>query len=78
MIGGELAPGGALARAIDSYEDRPGQRKMAEAVSATLEGGGLTLIEAGTGIGKTLAYLLPALRSGQRVVISCWVLVVLM
>ena len=43
---------------------------MAEAVSATLEEGGVLLVEAGTGTGKTLAYLVPAILSGRRVLVS--------
>ena len=61
---------GTLARAVDSFEPRPGQREMAAAVSDVLEGGGILLAEAGTGTGKTLAYLVPAILSGQRVLIS--------
>lgn len=65
-----LAPGGELARAITSYEDRPGQRAMAAAVATALGENRPLLVEAGTGVGKTLAYLIPALQSGKRVVIS--------
>ena len=65
-----LEPGGGLASAIPHYEDRPGQRRMAEAVAAALDSRRALLVEAGTGIGKTLAYLVPALQSGQRVVVS--------
>lgn len=65
-----LEPGGGLASAIPHYEDRPGQREMAEAVAAALANARPLLVEAGTGIGKTLAYLVPALQSGQRVVVS--------
>jgi ATP-dependent DNA helicase DinG len=65
-----LEPGGGLASAIPHYEDRPGQRQMAAAVTAALEERRGLIVEAGTGIGKTLAYLVPALESGQRVVVS--------
>jgi ATP-dependent DNA helicase DinG len=65
-----LAPGGALAATIPFYEDRPGQRAMAAAVAVALAERRPLLVEAGTGVGKTLAYLIPALQSGQRVVIS--------
>ncbi len=65
-----FGPGGALARAHPSYEHRPGQEAMAEAVAATLDAGGVTMIEAGTGTGKTLAYLVPAVESGRRVIVS--------
>lgn len=65
-----LAPGGALQRAIPHYEDRPPQRQMAAAVQSALEAARPLIVEAGTGTGKTLAYLLPALQSGKRVVVS--------
>jgi ATP-dependent DNA helicase DinG len=65
-----LEPGGGLASAIPHYEDRPGQRRMSAAVARALEDRRGLLVEAGTGIGKTLAYLIPALESGQRVVVS--------
>ena len=61
---------GSLARSLPAFESRPAQRQMAEAVSATLETGGVLLVEAGTGTGKTLAYLVPAILSRQRVLIS--------
>jgi ATP-dependent DNA helicase DinG len=52
------------------YEFRRGQLDMARAVEESLQKGKHLIVEAGTGTGKTLAYLLPALRSGQRVIIS--------
>jgi ATP-dependent DNA helicase DinG len=61
---------GALARVLDGYEPRDGQRHMAEAVAAVVENGGTLLAEAGTGTGKTLAYLIPAILSGHRVLVS--------
>ena len=61
---------GSLARAVDGYEPREGQRAMAEAVAAVVENGGTLLAEAGTGTGKTLAYLIPAILSRQRVLVS--------
>ena len=61
---------GLLARAMPGYEDRPAQQRLSEAVEAVLRDGGLLLAEAGTGTGKTLAYLLPAVELGRRVVIS--------
>jgi len=67
---GALAPGGTLDAAIPHFEDRPEQRRMAAAVSAALADERALLVEAGTGTGKTLAYLVPALESGQRVVVS--------
>ncbi len=65
-----LAPGGGLARAIPHYEDRVEQRLMSEAVERALADERPLIVEAGTGTGKTLAYLIPALRSGKRVIVS--------
>ena len=65
-----FAPGGILARSPLPYEYRPGQMEMAKAVERALEERRHLIVEAGTGTGKTLAYLLPALRTGQRVIIS--------
>ena len=65
-----FADDGPLARAVDQFEPRAGQRAMAEAVADTIEHGGVLLAEAGTGTGKTLAYLVPAILSRQRVLIS--------
>jgi len=65
-----FGPGGSLSRAHPLYEPRPGQQRMATIVGEALEHGGTVMVEAGTGTGKTLAYLVPALLSGRRVVIS--------
>lgn len=65
-----FGPGGLLSNKMTFYENRPGQLKMAQAVNETLKGGGTLIVEAGTGIGKTLSYLIPAISSGQKVVIS--------
>lgn len=65
-----FGPGGLIARYHPNYEHRPGQQEMAEVVHNTLIEGGVSLIEAGTGTGKTLAYLLPALASGRRVIVT--------
>jgi ATP-dependent DNA helicase DinG len=65
-----LAPGGGLARTIPHYEDRAEQRAMSAAVARALSDTRPLLVEAGTGTGKTLAYLVPALMSGKRVVVS--------
>ena len=65
-----FSPGGALARVLPGYEERKAQIRLSEAVGDVLEHGGLLLAEAGTGTGKTLAYLLPAVLSERRVVIS--------
>ena len=65
-----FAPGGALATALPGFEARPGQLQMADAVSDAFSSGGILLAEAGTGTGKTLAYLVPAVLSRQRVLVS--------
>jgi ATP-dependent DNA helicase DinG len=65
-----FAPGGPLARAMPEFEPRAGQAEMADAVARAFAGGGVLLAEAGTGTGKTLAYLVPAILSRQRVLIS--------
>jgi ATP-dependent DNA helicase DinG len=65
-----FAPGGLLSEAHPNYEFRRGQLQMAEAVQNALEERRHLIVEAGTGTGKTLAYLLPVIRSGKRVVIS--------
>ncbi len=59
-----------MARAHAAYEPRPGQAQMAREVERILACGGNLMIEAATGTGKTLAYLVPALASGRRVVVS--------
>ncbi len=65
-----LGPTGPLARRVSGFAPRPPQQRMAQAVAATLEEGGVLIVEAGTGTGKTFAYLIPALLSGTRVIIS--------
>jgi ATP-dependent DNA helicase DinG len=65
-----FAPSGILARSTLPYEYRPGQLEMAKAVERALDERRHLIVEAGTGTGKTLAYLLPALRTGQRVIVS--------
>jgi ATP-dependent DNA helicase DinG len=65
-----FADGGALSRALGGFEPRDGQRRMADAVASVLDTGGTLLAEAGTGTGKTLAYLVPAILSGERVLVS--------
>jgi ATP-dependent DNA helicase DinG len=65
-----FAPGGLLARSALPFEYRPGQLEMAKAVERALEERRHLIVEAGTGTGKTLAYLLPALRTGRRVIVS--------
>src|SRR3982751_856993 len=70
-----FAPGGALERALarsgdGSYEPRAEQAALAEAVERALATGEHLVAEAGTGVGKSLAYLIPALESGLRVVVA--------
>jgi ATP-dependent DNA helicase DinG len=65
-----FAPGGLLSRTHPAYEFRRGQLQMAQAVEQALEERRHLIVEAGTGTGKTLAYLLPVIRSGKRVLIS--------
>jgi ATP-dependent DNA helicase DinG len=65
-----FAPGGVLSKTHPAYEFRRGQLQMAQAVEEALEEKRNLIVEAGTGTGKTLAYLLPAIRSGKRVIIS--------
>src|ERR1700729_1553752 len=65
-----FSPGGILARSPLPFEYRPGQLEMAKAVERALAEHRHLIVEAGTGTGKTLAYLLPALRTGHRVIIS--------
>jgi ATP-dependent DNA helicase DinG len=65
-----LGPGGALARVLPGYEHREDQLALAAAVARALEERRYLVAEAGTGTGKTLAYLVPALLSGRRVVVS--------
>ncbi|MET0938464.1 MAG: ATP-dependent DNA helicase, partial [Gaiellaceae bacterium] len=62
--------GGALAEALPGYEPRLEQAELAQAVAEALEAGVHLLAEAGTGTGKSLAYLVPALSSGRRVVVA--------
>jgi ATP-dependent DNA helicase DinG len=65
-----FGPGGVLAKSHPAYEFRRGQLQMAEAVERALTEKRHLIVEAGTGTGKTLAYLLPVIRSGKRVIIS--------
>jgi len=65
-----FAPGGVLSRTHPAYEFRRGQLQMAQAVEQALEEKRHLIVEAGTGTGKTLAYLLPVIRSSKRVIIS--------
>ena len=65
-----FADDGPLAEALPSFEPRPSQREMAASVADIFDDGGVLLAEAGTGTGKTLAYLVPAILSGHRVLVS--------
>lgn len=65
-----FAAGGPLSRHVAGYAPRAVQAEMAEAVAAAFAQGRTLVVEAGTGIGKTFAYLVPALLAGHRVVIS--------
>jgi ATP-dependent DNA helicase DinG len=65
-----FGPGGLLSRTHPAYEFRRGQLQMAQAVEQALTEKRHLIVEAGTGTGKTLAYLVPVIRSGQRVIIS--------
>jgi ATP-dependent DNA helicase DinG len=65
-----LGAGGRLARALPGYEHRQDQIRMAQAVERALDARGYLVAEAGTGTGKTLAYLVPAILSGRRIVVS--------
>jgi len=69
-----LGPEGPIAGRLGRYEDRPSQREMAARIADLFSMGGIGLLEAGTGVGKSLGYLVPALRwaaaSGERTVVS--------
>jgi DNA polymerase-3 subunit epsilon/ATP-dependent DNA helicase DinG len=69
-----LKPGGAMSQAFEQYEHRPQQVEMARAVASAFNKGHHLMVEAGTGTGKSIGYLLPAilyaLRTGERVVVS--------
>lgn len=65
-----LGADGPFAEALDGFAPRDAQLRMAEAVEGALGSGSSLVVEAGTGIGKTLAYLVPALLSGEKVIVS--------
>jgi len=69
-IGEVFAAGGPLARALADYRPRRSQQRMAACVADAIEERHALLVEAGTGTGKTFAYLVPALLSGRRVIVS--------
>jgi ATP-dependent DNA helicase DinG len=70
VIAEVLGPGGLVASALPGYEPRPGQVAMAERIAEAIDRDDRLLCEAGTGTGKTLAYLVPALLSGRKVIVS--------
>ncbi|MCG9736892.1 ATP-dependent DNA helicase [Shewanella insulae] len=65
-----FAPDGSLSRHIKGYSCRVQQQAMATQVSETLQKGDNLVVEAGTGVGKTYAYLVPALLSGKQIIVS--------
>jgi len=65
-----FAPQGALAAAIPGYRERADQLAMAKAIGEAIESTGVLVAEAGTGTGKTFAYLVPALVAGGKVIVS--------
>ncbi len=73
-LAGHLEAGGTLSRLLPQYEERPSQVRMLQAVCAAFNEGRLCIAEAGTGVGKSLAYLIPAfawvLQNDERVVVS--------
>jgi ATP-dependent DNA helicase DinG len=73
-IDADLGPDGAIARRLRRYEDRPAQRAMASEIARLFNDGGVGLLEAGTGVGKSMGYLVPALRwaaaNGERTIVS--------
>ncbi len=73
-IADDFGPAGPLARGFEAYETRDGQRDMATTVARLYADGGVALLEAGTGVGKSMAYLVPALRwaavNKERTVVS--------
>src|SRR6476469_3816148 len=73
-IAADLGPEGPVAREHGRYEDRESQREMAATIARVYNEGGIGLLEAGTGVGKSLGYLVPALRwaaaNGERTIVS--------
>lgn len=65
-----LEDGGALSTSLEGFQPRPQQQAMAKAIVDLLAGEGVLVVEAGTGVGKTFAYLIPTLASGERVILS--------
>ena len=73
-VADELGPDGRVAKAMGVFEDRPSQRDMAAYVADTYNEGGVSILEAGTGVGKSFGYLVPAIRwaqtNGERTIVS--------
>lgn len=65
-----FSPGGVLFRTVEQFVAREGQTQMALAVARTIESAGVLVVEASTGVGKTFSYLVPALLSGERIMLS--------
>ena len=65
-----FAAGGPLATAVGNFKLRPQQLEMAQAIHDAIERTGVLVAEAGTGTGKTFAYLVPALLAGGKVIVS--------
>ena len=65
-----LSDTGVIAQATPTFRVRDGQLQMAERVAGVIDAGGALVVEAGTGTGKTFAYLVPALLSGRRIMVS--------
>jgi len=70
QISALFAPDGALSTHIDNFRARPQQVELAHAIAESINANGQLIAEAGTGTGKTFAYLVPALLAGGKVVIS--------
>ncbi len=70
LVAEAFGPGSRLAGAVQAFRPRPGQTEMAVAIARALEQSGTLVVEAGTGVGKTFSYLVPALLSGHRVLVS--------
>ena len=70
QVAAAFGPHGLLSRMPGHFHVREGQTEMALAVARQIEQGGSLVIEAGTGVGKTYAYLIPALMSGERLLLS--------
>ena len=70
LVQGVFANGGVLSRTVQNFLPRQGQTDMALAVAETIAQGGVLVVEAGTGVGKTFAYLVPAWLRGEKVLLS--------